>query len=55
MSTALTILLKIFASLVTEKLFKEVMANGLEIVIKMTSTDIDNKLLQPVIDALRGK
>lgn len=49
------LLMKILVSLATEKLFRELMANGLELVKSHTATDVDDKLLEPVIKALRGE
>lgn len=53
MNTLISILTKIAFSLLTEALFKELAANSLEIIVDKTETDIDNKLLEPVIKALR--
>lgn len=49
------VILKILASLVTEKLFREVMAGGLEILIESTDNTYDDKVIRPVIKALRGE
>ena len=45
------IIIKIIASLVTEKLFRELLANGLEVIIKHTDNDIDNQMVGPIVKA----
>lgn len=49
---------KIFTSIlykvVTEKFFCQIIANGLESLVKSTSTELDDKIAQPLIDILRS-
>jgi len=49
------VFIKILASLITEKLFRELMAAGLELIINHTDTECDNKMLEPIIKALKGE
>lgn len=43
----------IAVSLVTEEVFKALIANALEEIAKCTETKIDNNMLAPIIKALR--
>jgi hypothetical protein len=48
------ILFKILISLATEKVFRELIATGLDQITKHTNTPIDNEIAAPIIAALRG-
>lgn len=47
------ILFNIIISLATEKLFRELIAAGLEQVINHTDTKVDDAMVRPIIDSLR--
>lgn len=47
-------LFNILVSIATEKLFRELLAAGLEQVITHTDTKVDDAMLTPIIKALRG-
>ena len=49
------ILFKIAMSIASEKVIREITAVALEILKESTKTNIDDRLLDPVISALRGK
>ena len=55
MQIIVSLLIKIALSLATEKVFDAVIANILEQIKDRTTTKIDDAILNPVIDALRGK
>jgi hypothetical protein len=54
MQIVLKMLLNILIGICTEKLFRQLLAAGLEQVINHTDTTVDNALIEPVVKALRG-
>jgi hypothetical protein len=54
MNVIAQILFKILLSLATESVFRALIATGLEQIKNHTETKVDDAILQPVIDALRG-
>lgn len=55
MQAIVKILFNIIISLATEKLFRELIAVGLDQISKHTNTPVDNELLAPIIKALKGE
>ena len=53
MQIALKILSSIALSLLTEKIFKQLIATALEVIAAKTETQIDDKILGPIIEELR--
>jgi len=49
------ILFNIIVSLATERVFRELLANGLDLIVASTTNKIDDKMAGPIIDALRGQ
>jgi len=48
------ILTAILYKVMSETFFCQVMANGLEALVKSTKNEIDDKIAQPLIDVLRS-
>lgn len=55
MSTLLKILFNILVSIATEKMLRNFLAEGLDIIVASTKNKIDDKLAGPVIAALRER